>query len=293
MPEPAGLSPAAPSPDPAAVAGFVAARERVERAIAQACARSGRDPAAVTLVAVGKTVDPARLRAALAAGLTVIGENRVQEAQEKAPAVPGAHWHLVGPLQANKARRAVAIFDVIESVDSVALAVRLDRISGELRPGRPLPILVQVNVDADPAKAGFTPDDLAAALPVLRRLANLELGGLMTVGRVVARAEEARSTFRALRMLSERLRGPAPDVADRGEPAAALPRGLGPALSMGMSGDYPVAVEEGATLVRVGRAIFGERAGAAPEGSEAGLAAGGAEAGPAPGPARPVVTRRA
>jgi hypothetical protein len=294
VPEPAGLSPAAPSPDPAAVAGFVAARERVRRAIAEACARSGRDPATVTLVAVGKTVDPARLRAALAAGLTVIGENRVQEAQEKAPAVPGAHWHLVGPLQANKARRAVAIFDVIESVDSVALAVRLDRISGELRPGRPLPILVQVNVDADPAKAGFTPDDLAAALPVLRRLANLELGGLMTVGRVVARAEEARSTFRALRMLSERLRGPAPDVADPGEPAVApSPRGLGPALSMGMSGDYPVAVEEGATLVRVGRAIFGERAGAAPEGSEAGLAAGGAEAGPAPGPARPVVTRRA
>jgi hypothetical protein len=293
VPEPAGLSPAAPSPDPAAVAGFVAARERVERAIAQACARSGRDPAAVTLVAVGKTVDPARLRAAVAAGLTVIGENRVKEAEEKASAVPEAHWHLVGPLQANKARRAVAIFDVIESVDSVALAVRLDRISGELRPGRPLPILLQVNVDADPAKAGFAPDELAAALPVLLRLANLELGGLMTVGRVVAGAEEARSTFRALRLLSERLRGPAPDVADPGEPAVASSPGLGPALSMGMSGDYPVAVEEGATLVRVGRAIFGERAGAAPEGSEAGLAAGGAEAGPAPGPARPVVTRRA
>ena len=284
MPEPSGFSPAAPSPDPAAVAGFVAARERVQRAIARACARSGRDPATVTLVAVGKTVDAARLRAAVAAGLTVIGENRVQEAQAKAPAVPGARWHLVGPLQGNKARRAVVIFDVIESVDSVALAVRLDRISGELRPGRPLPILLQVNVDADPAKAGFTPDDLADALPVLGRLANLELGGLMTVGRVVAGAEEARSTFRALRVLSERLRGAAPDVADPGEPAAALSRGLGPALSMGMSGDYPVAVEEGATLVRVGRAIFGERPGAAP---------GGAEAWLAPDPPRPVVTERA
>lgn len=274
MPEPSGLSPAAPSPDPAAVAGFVAARERVQRTIAQACARAGRDPAAVTLVAVGKTVDPARLRAAVAAGLTIIGENRVQEAQEKASAVPGAHWHLVGPLQANKARRAVAIFDVIESVDSVALAGRLDRISGELRPGRPLPILLQVNVDADPAKAGFAPDDLADALPVLLRLANLELGGLMTVGRVVAAAEEARSTFRALRVLSERLRGLVPCVAGPGEPAAASRRGLGPALSMGMSGDYPVAIEEGATLVRVGRAIFGERPGAAPGGADAGLAPG-------------------
>ena len=300
MPEPAGLAPAAPSPDPAAVAGFVAARERVQRAIAQACARSGRDPATVTLVAVGKTVDPARLRAAVAAGLTVIGENRVQEAQEKAPAVPRAQWHLVGPLQANKARRALAIFDVIESVDSVALAVRLDRISGELRPGRPLPILLQVNVDEDPAKAGFAPDDLADALPVLLRLANLELGGLMTVGRVVAGAEEARSTFRALRVLSERLRGPAPEVADAGEPAAVSSRRLGPALSMGMSGDYPIAIEEGATLVRVGRAIFGERASATREGAAAGFAPGaepgfapGADAGFAPGPTRPVVTERA
>lgn len=293
MPEPAGLSPAAPFPDPAAVAGFVAARERVRRGIARACERSGRDPATVTLVAVGKTVDPARLRAAVAAGLTVIGENRVQEAQQKVPAVPGARWHLVGPLQANKARRAVAIFDVIESVDLVALAARLDRIAGELRPGRPLPILLQVNVDADPAKAGFAPDDLADAMPVLLRLANLELGGLMTVGRAVAGAEEARSTFRALRVLSERLRGLAPGRADPGERPAGLARGLGPALSMGMSGDYPVAVEEGATLVRVGRAIFGEWAGAVAEGPQAVPAPGGAEAAPAPGPGRSVVTERA
>ena len=275
MPEPSGISRTAPPPDPAAVAELISARERVLRAIADACARSGRDPAGVTLVAVGKTVGPARLRAAVAAGLTVIGENRVQEAQEKVPAVPGARWHLVGPLQANKARRAVAIFDVIESVDSVGLAVRLDRISGELRPGRPLPVLLQVNVDADPAKAGFAPGDLADALPVLLRLANLELGGLMTVGRLVAGAEEARSTFRALRALSERLRGLVPGKDAPGAPGPAVsPRGLGPSLSMGMSGDYPVAVEEGATLVRVGRAIFGERAGAAPEGHEARLAPG-------------------
>ena len=260
MPDPSGVPDAADPPDPAAVAGFVAARARVLAAIADACARSGRDPVGVTLVAVSKTVDAARLRAALAAGLSTLGENRVQEAEEKVPAVPGARWHLVGPLQANKARRAVAIFDVIESVDSVALAVRLDRLAGEVWPGRPLPILLQVNVDADPAKAGFEPDDLAAALPALAGLPNLELGGLMTVGRLVATAEEARSTFRALRALSERLRAAAPLPAYAGAAAAtAFARGLGPALSMGMSDDYPIAVEEGATLVRVGRALFGER----------------------------------
>ena len=202
MPDPSGVLEAADPPDPAAVAGFVAARVHVLAAIADACARSGRDPAGVTLVAVSKTVDAVQLRAALAAGLTTLGENRVQEAEEKVPAVPGGRWHLIGPLQANKVRRAVAIFDVIESVDSVALAVRLDRLSGELRPGRPLPILLQVNVDADPAKAGFRPDDLAAALPALVALPNLELRGLMTVGRFVATPEEARSTFHTLRALS-------------------------------------------------------------------------------------------
>jgi pyridoxal phosphate enzyme (YggS family) len=228
-------------------------------AIADACAHSGRDPAGVTLVAVSKTVDAGRLRAAVAAGLTTLGENRVQEADAKVAAVPGAAWHLVGPLQANKARRAVAIFDVIESVDSLALAARLDRLAGEFRPGRPLPILLQVNVDADPAKAGFEPDGLSAVLPALVALANLELRGLMTVGRVVATAEEARSTFRALRALGERL-GAARHEAVRGAAGGTTsPRGLGPALSMGMSADFPVAIEEGATLVRVGRALFGDR----------------------------------
>ena len=232
--------------DPAAVAGFVAARARVLAAIDAACARSGRDPSGVTLVAVSKTVAPGRLRAAVAAGLVTFGENRVQEAEGKVTAVAGARWHLEGPLQANKARRAVALFDVIESVDTLSLAVRLDRLAGQLRPGTPLPILLEVNVDADPAKAGFEPGVLADALPALSALPNLELRGLMTVGRLVATAEEARSTFRGLRTLAAGLR-------------AAHPL-LGPALSMGMSDDYAVAVEEGATIVRVGRALFGERA---------------------------------
>jgi pyridoxal phosphate enzyme (YggS family) len=184
--------------------------------------------------------------AAVAAGLTILGENRVQEAEAKVGAVPGASWHLVGPLQSNKARRAVGLFDVVESVDSVDLARRLDRLGAELRPAARLPILLQVNVDADPAKAGFAPADLERALPELTDLPGLEIRGLMTVGRLVERAEDARPTFRALRALSERLRG--------GGSAA-----LGPDLSMGMSDDYEVAVEEGATIVRVGRALFGER----------------------------------
>ena len=241
-------------PDPVETAGLAAARAAVLERIAAACARAGRDPATVQLVAVSKTVPAERLRAAVAAGLDLLGENRVQEAVAKAPLVPGARWHLVGPLQANKARRAVETFSVIETVDSVELAARLDRIVREVRglPGRGgaapesrLRVLLQVNVDRDPAKAGFEPGGVAGALPVLAGLEALELGGLMTIGRLDTTAEEARGTFRALRLLATGLRAK--------EPA------LGPELSMGMSDDFEVAIEEGATIVRVGRALFGER----------------------------------
>ncbi|MBI2777888.1 MAG: YggS family pyridoxal phosphate-dependent enzyme [Chloroflexi bacterium] len=230
--------------DPAEVAGFVAARARVLEAIATAARRAGRSPADIRLVAVSKAVAPPRLRAAVAAGLTDLGENRVQEAAGKADAVPGARWHLVGPLQGNKARRAVDLFDEVESVDSVGLAVRLDRLAGELRT-TPLPVLLQVNVDADPAKAGFRADALPAALGSILDLPHLDVRGLMTVGRLVDDAEAARPTFALLRELLESMHG---DDAR-----------LGPELSMGMSDDYPVAVEEGATIVRIGRALFGER----------------------------------
>jgi pyridoxal phosphate enzyme (YggS family) len=222
-----------------------AARERVLGRIAEACARVGRDPADVGLVAVSKLVPVERLRAAVAAGLDVLGENRVQEAAAKVGQVAGACWHLVGPLQSNKARRAVELFDVVDSVDSVDLARRLDRLAAEIRPGRPLPVLLQVNVDADPAKTGFTAAGLEAALTVLLALPALDVRGCMTIGRLVGSAEEARPTFAKLRGLSERLRA--------GEPR------LGPALSMGMTDDFEVAVEEGATIVRIGRALFGER----------------------------------
>jgi pyridoxal phosphate enzyme (YggS family) len=226
-------------PDPAEAVA------RVRERIAEACARAGRDPGSVTLVAVSKTVEAARLREAVAAGITLLGENRVQEAMTKAPEVPGARWELVGPLQGNKARKALELFARIESVDSVELAGRLDRIAAELRPGERYPVLLQVNVDADPGKAGFQPAALEAALPALADLPNLRLDGLMTIGRLVESADAARPTFRALRALSDRLR-------------AREPR-LGAGLSMGMTDDYPVAIEEGATIVRVGRAIFGER----------------------------------
>jgi pyridoxal phosphate enzyme (YggS family) len=221
------------------------ARNEVLERIAAAADRASRDAGEVTLVAVSKTVAAERLQAALAAGLTILGENRVQEAEAKVDAVPGATWHLVGPLQSNKARRAVAIFDVIESVDSAELAQRLDRLVSEVRPGQRLPVLLQVNVDRDAAKAGFEPAGVEAALPTLLSLPGLAIEGLMTIGRLVASPEEARPAFRALRELATRLRTRFP--------------GLGAALSMGMSDDFEVAVEEGATIVRVGRALFGER----------------------------------
>ena len=179
--------------------------------------------------------------------MTTFGENRVQEAESKAPDVPGARWRLVGHLQGNKAARAVRLFDSIDSVDSVDLATRLSDLTHDQRDGQPLPVLLQVNVDRDPAKEGFDPEALEAALSDLVSLPGLKVQGLMTVGRMVDKAEEARTTFASLRRLSERLRSVEPR--------------LGPQLSMGMSDDFEVAVEEGATMVRVGRALFGERPG--------------------------------
>ena len=227
------------------VAAYGAARDAVLERIASASRRVGRDPATVTLVAVSKTVPAEALRDAVEAGFNVLGENRVQEAAAKIPLVTGARWHLVGPLQANKARRAVELFDVIESIDSVDLAERIDRLAREVRPADRYPILLQVNVDADPAKAGLDPAALEATVARVAELQALELRGLMTIGRLVAEPEAARPTFRRLRQVSEALR-------DVGLP-------IGPELSMGMTDDFEVAVEEGATLIRVGPALFGER----------------------------------
>ena len=226
-------------------AGLRAARSRVLAVVAEACGRAGRDPSDVTLVAVSKTYSADEVWPTIAiGGQTIFGENRVQEADSKAPLLPAARWHLIGPLQSNKARRAVELFDVIESVDSVDLARRLDRLAGELERA-PLGVFLQVNVDRDEAKAGFMPDTITADLDALAALPNLRLLGLMTVGRLVVSPEDARPTFVRLSELSTRLRE------RNGE--------VGPGLSMGMSDDYSVAVEEGATVIRVGRAIFGAR----------------------------------
>ena len=227
------------------VALLAAARARVLERIERAARRVGRDPGGVTLVAVSKTVPAERVQAAIDAGLRELGENRVQEAAAKIPATSGGSWHLIGPLQSNKAGRAVELFGTIQSVDSLDLARRLDRLAGERSPGRPLPVLLQVNVADDPAKAGFTPDAVTGAMPALLALPNLQVDGLMTIGPLVESPDAARPTFVALRRLAETLRQAHP--------------GLGSALSMGMSDDFEVAVEEGATIVRVGRAIFGER----------------------------------
>jgi len=193
---------------------------------------------------ITKTVPPEWLGSAMKLGAERFGENRVQEAYAKARLQPAARWELVGHLQSNKARQAVQLFDEIHSVDSFDLAERLARIAVDV--GRaPYPVYLQVNVDADPAKAGFAPRELLSDAARLAALDGLEVRGLMTVGRLVARAEEARPTFRALRELSVRLR--ATDVR------------VGPGLSMGMSDDFEIAVEEGATVVRLGRVLFGER----------------------------------
>ena len=229
----------------ASVEALRAAHAAVRARIEAAADRSGRDPATVTLVAVTKTVELDRVRDALAAGLRVFGENRVQEGEAKAPAVPEASWELIGPLQSNKARRALETFGRIQTVDSTGLAERLDRLAGQLGRTAPYPVLLQVNVDDDPAKSGFGPAAVGEALTVIADLANLRVDGLMTVGRLVDEPGAARSTFRALRELSERLR--------------AAGQALGPALSMGMTDDFELAIEEGATIVRVGRALFGER----------------------------------
>ncbi len=229
------------APDLAAIRALILER------VAGAAGRAGRDPGAVRVVAVTKTVAPEVILQAAEAGFDTFAENRVQERQAKSDALAGtrASWHLVGPLQSNKARRAVELFDVIETVDSFELAERLGRIATELRPASPIPVLLQVNVDDDAAKAGFQPVALERELGAILELAGVRVDGLMTVGRLVDTPELARPTFVALRALSERLRR--------------RHASLGPELSMGMSEDYPVAVEEGATIVRIGRAIFGAR----------------------------------
>jgi pyridoxal phosphate enzyme (YggS family) len=225
-----------------------AVRER----IARAAERVSRRPEEVTLVAVSKTHPEAAVRAAFTAGVRDFGENRVQEAEPKIAATAdlaaaGLRWHLVGHLQSNKARKAAALFGVVQSVDSLELAERLARIGAET--ARPVRALVQVDLAGEETKFGLPEAELLPALEALRGREGLRIEGLMVLPPFFDDPEAARPFFRRLRLLR-----------DRAQAAGAL---QGAELSMGMSHDFEAAVEEGATIVRVGTAIFGERKAAA------------------------------
>lgn len=224
---------------------------RVQDRIAAAAVRAGRDPAAITLVAVSKTQPVEALLTAYELGLRHFGENRVEEAVHKLPAFrqtigdPAVAFHMIGHLQSRKAADAVARFDRVHSVDSVKLAQRLARFAT-----KPLPILLEVNVSGEASKYGFAGarrEELLSAIEAIAPLPNLELDGLMTMAPLGDDPEQARPVFIALRAL-------------RAEIEARYSAIKLPHLSMGMTDDFEIAIEEGATLVRIGRAIFGERA---------------------------------
>jgi pyridoxal phosphate enzyme (YggS family) len=212
--------------------------ERVRERLARAAERAGRRPDDVLLIAVSKTVDVERIRAGVAAGVTALGENRVQEAKAKiAELGRPAAWHLIGHLQTNKVKDALPLFDVIHSLDRLELAREIERRAAAR--GQAVDALLQVNVAAEASKGGVGPDAVGETLDAIGKLAHVRVRGLMTIPPEVERAEDSRPWFRRLRELAER-------------------HGLRE-LSMGMSGDFEVAVEEGATMVRVGTAVFGPR----------------------------------
>ena len=213
-------------------ANLASVRQRIDAA----CKRAGRSAGDVTLVGVSKGAPARAVAEACAAGLTDVGENRVQEAAAKIPAVSAlSHqptWHLIGHLQTNKAKTATRLFDILHSVDSLRLAQALSRRANER-----LPVLLEVNVAQDAAKFGFAPEEVTSALAAIAALPNLDVRGLMTIAPLTDDPETSRPVFRRLRELGDAL-----NLAE---------------LSMGMTGDFEVAIEEGATMIRVGRAIFG------------------------------------
>jgi pyridoxal phosphate enzyme (YggS family) len=217
----------------------------VRARVAAAAGRSGRTEAAVQIVAVSKTIPAATVQRAFELGFTTFGENRVQEARGKIQdlPLPGIRWELIGHLQTNKAARAVQLFSRVQSVDSLRLAELLHHEASQL--GLVLPILLEVNIAGESSKSGFAPGELVAAVAALRHLSALRPEGLMTIAPIVADSQEVRPVFRELVRWRDRLR----QESDGWN-----------ALSMGMSDDFEVAIEEGATIVRIGRALFGARA---------------------------------
>jgi len=221
--------------------------ERVQQRIRRACGRSGRAVEDVRLVAVSKTMPAESVRQAYAAGLREFGENRVQEAAAKRLALQDidAVWHLIGHLQSNKAKQACQLFDWIHSIDSLHLAERIDRAAAEL--GRKLPVLIEVHLGEEASKFGVEEDELVRLAEQVGALPSLELRGLMTLPPFFDDPEDVRPFFRRLRELAARIEA-------RNLPGVSMRE-----LSMGMSHDFEIAIEEGATLVRVGTAIFGAR----------------------------------
>ena len=217
----------------------------VNERITQAAERSGRSPDSVKLVGVSKTFSPALIVEAVEAGLTDVGENRVQEAAEKILEVNHAlpvppRWHLVGHLQSNKAKTAAALFDVIDSLDSASLAMKLSQVA----PKAPLPVMVEVQFAPTPGRFGFAPSQVADTIDEIASLPNLTPRGLMTVAPLGLSTDDTRQVFRQLRECRDQIQDTRP--------------ALGPlALSMGMSEDFELAIAEGSTEVRIGRAIFG------------------------------------
>jgi len=208
--------------------------EEVNRRIARACSKSGRSPEEISIIAVSKGVGAKAIEEAFNCGLRHFGENRVQEARDKIPLLSHLPitWHMVGHLQSNKAKLALSLFQFIHSVDSLKLAEILSQKSQS-----PIPVLLEVNVSGEETKFGFQPPEVAQALASISQLPNLEVKGLMTIAPLASDPEEVRPFFRRLRQLRDAL-------------------GL-KELSMGMTDDFEVAIEEGATIIRLGRAIFG------------------------------------
>ena len=221
--------------------------ESIHQRIHAACARVGRDPAAVGLVAVSKGHPPEAVRAAADAGHILFGENKVQEAKAKIPLCPGRlRWHMIGHLQSNKCRDAVHFFQMIESIDSLALAQEIAQMAD--KQASTVPVLLEVNVAGEASKFGYPPARLLEELAQINALNRIEIHGLMTVAPWSPDPEKVRPIFRQLHELKKQCE----DLL-----GAPLPH-----LSMGMSGDFEVAIEEGATIVRIGTALFGPRANA-------------------------------
>ena len=216
----------------------------IQQRIIAACDRTGRDPASVTLLAVSKTHPPETINALADCGQLIFGENKVQEAKAKIPLCSGKlRWHFIGHLQSNKCRDVVELFSMIQGVDSLALAQEINR---RCEPAaKTMPVLLEVNVAGEASKFGYAPERLLAELAELNALKRIEVHGLMAIPPFNPIAEKSRSHFRFLRELRE-----------RAEQKIGAPL---PILSMGMSHDFEIAIEEGATLVRVGTALFGSR----------------------------------